>query len=93
MSNPPDPEDSALREAMVARLEIEQLGDAGSEKQITDALAALNGVSEVKIEKDAVFVTYDPLLTTEKKIEAAIRSGGNIVKAATTDTEAPHPRL
>ena len=46
-----------MREAMVARLEIEQLGDAGSEKQITDALAALKGVSEVKIEKDAVFVT------------------------------------
>ena len=58
---------------MVARLEIEQLGDAASEKQITDAVKALNGVTDVKVEKDALFVTYDPLITTEKKIEAAVR--------------------
>ena len=66
MSNPTDPEDSALSEPMVARLEIEQLGDATSEKKITDAVKALNGVRDVKVEKDALFVTYDPLITTEK---------------------------
>ena len=65
---------------MVARLEIEQLGDAASEKQITDAVTALNGVTDVKVEKDALFVTYDPLITTEKKIEAAVRSSGSTVK-------------
>jgi hypothetical protein len=36
---------------MVARLEIEQLGDAASEKQITDAVKALNGVTDVKVER------------------------------------------
>jgi copper chaperone CopZ len=92
MSNPTDPESSALSEPMVARLEIEQLGDAASEKQITDAVKALNGVTDVKVEKDALFVTYDPLITTEKKIEAAVRSSGSTVKAAGTDTEEPHPR-
>ena len=55
MSNPTDPENSVLSEPMVARLEIEQLGDAASEKQITDAVTALNGVSNVKVEKDALF--------------------------------------
>ena len=90
MSNPTDPENSAF-EPMVARLEIEQLGDAASEKQITDAVKALNGVTDVKVEKDALFVTYDPLITTEKKIEAAVRSSGSTVKAAGTDTEGPRP--
>jgi len=37
MSNPTDPGNSALSEPMVARLEIEQLGDAASEKQILAA--------------------------------------------------------
>ena len=92
MSNPTDPENSALNEPMVARLKIEQLGNATSEKQITDAVTALNGVKDVKVEKDALFVTYDPLVTTEKKIEAAVRSGGSTVKGAETDTEGPHPR-
>jgi len=36
-------------------------------------------------------VTYDPLATSEKKIEEAVRASGNTVKAATTDTETPHP--
>jgi copper chaperone CopZ len=88
MSNPTDPGNSALSEPM----EIEQLGDAASEKQIADAIKALNGVTDVKVEKDALFVTYDPLITTEKKIEAAVRSSGSTVKAAGTDTEGPHPR-
>jgi copper chaperone CopZ len=87
MSNPTNPENAALSELMVARLEIEQLGDATSEKQITDAVTALNGVKDVKVENEALFVTYDPLNTTEKKIEAAVRSSGGAVKAAGTDTE------
>ena len=91
MSNPTDPENAALSEPMVARLEIEQLGDAAREKQITDAVTALSGVKDVKV-KDALFVTYDPLITTEKKIEAAVRSSRSTVKAAGTDTEGPHPR-
>jgi copper chaperone CopZ len=91
MSNPTDPGNSALGEPMVARLEIEQLGDAANEKQITDAVKALNGVTDVKVEKDAFFVTYDPLITTEKNIEAAVRSSGSTFKAAGTDTEGPHP--
>jgi hypothetical protein len=54
MSNPTDPGNSALGEPMVARLEIEQLGDAASEKQITDAIKALNGVTDVKREGRAL---------------------------------------
>lgn len=92
MNNPTDPENSALSELMVARLEIEQLGDPTSEKQITNAVIALNGVKDVKVENDALFITYDPLITAEKKIEAAVRSSGGAVKAAGTDTEGPHPR-
>ena len=92
MSNPTESENSALSEPMVARLEIEQLGDATSEKKITDAVKALNGVRDVKVEKEALFVTYDPLITTEKKIEAAVRSSGSTVKAAGTDTKGPHTR-
>ena len=92
MNNPTDPENSALSELMVARLEIEQLGDPTSEKQITDAVNALNGVKDVKVEKDALFITYDPLITAEKKIEAAVRSSGGVVKTAGTDTEGPHPQ-
>jgi len=38
-----------------------------------------------------MYVTYDPFDTTEKKIEEAVRASGNTVKAATTDTETPHP--
>jgi len=54
-------------------------------------VTALPGVREVKIENGAMYVTYDPLDTAEKKIEEAVRASGNTVKAATTDTESPHP--
>jgi len=53
----------------------------------------LDGVLETKIEKGALHVSYDPLTTTEKKIEQAIRSTGTIIKAVTTDTESAHPDL
>jgi copper chaperone CopZ len=92
MSNPSDPENSALSELMVARLEIEQLGDAARENGITNAVAALTGVREVTIAKGALHVTYDPLVTTEGKIEEAVRSSGNTVKGTAVDTETPQPR-
>ena len=84
-------ETAALGETMVVRIEIEEIGVAANEKEMTDAVTALPGVREVKIENGAMYVTYDPLNTAEKKIEEAVRASGNTVKAATTDTESPHP--
>ena len=78
---------------MVARIEIEELGDPAHQKKITDAVAALDGVIESKIEKGALHVSYDPLATTEKKIEQVIRSTGTAIKAVATDTEGAHPDL
>jgi copper chaperone CopZ len=89
----PDHADSTLTETMVARIEIEELGDPGRQKEITDALEALNGVTETKIEKGALHVSYDPLVTSEKKIEETVRSTGAAIKAAATDTESAHPDL
>ena len=82
-----------MSEAMASRIEIEELGDPARQRKITDAVGALGGVIEVKIENDALHVSYDPLATTEKKIEQAVRSTGNTVKAAATDTKTPHPDL
>jgi copper chaperone CopZ len=91
MKEEKDQESSGLDEVMVARVEIGGIGVAASEKEITDSASALPGVREVKIENGAIYVTYDPLATSEKKIEEAVRASGNTVKIATTDTEAPHP--
>ena len=85
--------DSTLIETMAARIEIKQLGDPAHQKKITDAVEALDGVIEVKIEKGALHASYDPLSTSEKKIEEAIRSTGTAIKAAATDTETAHPDL
>ena len=93
MKNKPDPVDSSLSETMAARIEIEGLGDPARQKKITDAVETLDGVIETKIEKGALHVSYDPLATTEKKIEQAVRSTGMIIKAAATDTEDAHPDL
>ena len=93
MKNKSDPPDSSLSETMAARIEIKELGDPAQQKKITDAVAALDGVIETKIEKGALHVSYDPLATTEKKIEQAIRSSGTTIKAAATDTEGAHPDL
>jgi copper chaperone CopZ len=90
MKEQPDHADSTLSETMVARIEIQQLGDPSYQKEITDAVDSLDGVIEVKIEKGALHVSYDPLATSEKKIEEAIRSTGSTVKAAATDTETAH---
>jgi len=93
MKEEPNQHDSSLSETMVARIEIQQLGDPGRQKKITDAVEALDGVIELKIEKGALHVSYDPLPTSEKKIEKAVRSTGNTVKATATDRETPHPDL
>lgn len=90
MKNKPDPTGSSLSETMAARIEIKELGDPARQKKITDAVAALDGVIETKIAKGALHVSYDPLATTEKKIEQAIRSTGTTIKAAATDTEDAH---
>src|SRR5262245_12421924 len=78
---------------MAARIEIKELGDPAHQKKITDAVEVLDGVIETKIEKGALHVSYDPLTTTEKKIEQAICSTGTTIKAAVTDTEGAHPDL
>jgi hypothetical protein len=85
--------DSSLSETMAARIEINELGDPAHQKQITDAVEAMDGVIETKIENDALHVSYDPLTTTEKKIEQAIRSTGTTIKTAATDMEGAHPDL
>jgi len=91
MNEEKEQESSALDEVMVARIEIEGIGVAANEKEMTDCVTGLPGVRQVKIENGAMYVTYDPLATSEKKIEEAVRASGNTVKAATTDTETPHP--
>jgi hypothetical protein len=78
---------------MAARIEIKEPRDPVRQKEMTDAVKALDGLIETKIEKGAVHVSYDRLATTEKKIEQAIRSTGTTIKAAATDTEGAHPDL
>jgi copper chaperone CopZ len=85
--------DSTLTETMVARIEVQDIGDPSREKEITEAVEALNGVIQFKIEKGALHVSYDPLTTTEKKIEQAVRSTGSTVKAAATERETAHADL
>jgi hypothetical protein len=93
MKSKPDAANSTLNETMAARIEIKELGDPAHQKKITDAVEALDGVLETKIEKGALHVSYDPLATTEKKIEQVIRSTGTNIKGAATDTEGAHPDL
>jgi len=93
MKNKTDQADSSLSETMAARIEIKELGDPARQKKITDAVQALDGVIETKIAKGALHVSYDPLTTTEKKIEHAIRSTGATINATATDTEGAHPEL
>ena len=93
MKKEPDRADSSLRETMAARIEVKELGDPARQKEITDTIEALDGVIEIKIEKGALHVSYDPLATSEKKIEQAIRSTGTTVNAAATHTEGAHPDL
>ena len=78
---------------MAARIEVNNVGDPAHQKKITDAVEALDGVIEAKIEKGALHVSYDPLETTEKKIEQAIRSTGTTIKTAAIGTEGAHPDM
>jgi len=84
---------SGLSETMVARIEIKELGDPAHQSKKADAVMALNGVIESKIEKAALHVSYDPLATTQKKIEQAVRSTGSTVKATTAGSEGAGPDL
>jgi flagellar capping protein FliD len=93
MKNKPEPAYSSLRETMAARIEINELDDPVRQKEISDAVKALDAVIETKIENGALHVSYDPLATSEKKIEQAIRSTGTTINAAATDTEGVHPDL
>jgi hypothetical protein len=93
MKEEPDRSQPSLSETMVARIEIKELGDPASERKMTDAILALDGVIEARIQKGALHVSYDPLATTEKKIEEAVRSTGNTIKTAATDTETARPDL
>jgi len=93
MKKESDHADSSLSEPMAARIEIEELDDPARHKEIADAVGAVDGVIETKIEKGALHVSFDPLATTEKKIEEAVRSTGSTVKAAAADRETPHPDL
>ena len=93
MKEEPDPAVSSLVETMAARIEINELGDPARQKEIIYAVEALDGVIETKIEKGALHLSYDPLVTSETKIEQAIRSTGTTVEAAATGTEGPHPDL
>jgi copper chaperone CopZ len=86
-----DKDRAALDATMVARIKSEGVGSSTQEKAITDALNAIDGVQEVNIENGAIHVTYDPLQTTEKKIEESIRASGNSVTSAETDSETPGP--
>lgn len=89
MSEETDRDRAALDATMVSRIESEGLGSPTHEKAITDALNTIDGVQKVIIENGAIHVTYDPLKTTEKKIEELIRASGNRVKSGATDTETP----
>ena len=91
MKQEPDHARLGSSETMVARLEIEELGDPAREREMIDAVVALEGVVEAKIAKGALHISYDPLATTEKKLEQAVRGTGNTVKAAATETA--HPEL
>jgi copper chaperone CopZ len=91
MGEESDYADSSLSETMVARIEIKEIGDPTRQREITDAVEALDGVIEIKIAKGALHVSYDPLATSEKKIEQAICSTGTTIKAAATETAQPDP--
>jgi copper chaperone CopZ len=93
MKEKSDQAHSSLTETMASRIEIKDLGDPARQKEITRAVLALDGVIEAKIENGALHVSYDPLATSENKIEQAVRSTGSTVKAAATDTETAHPDL
>ncbi|PYK42315.1 MAG: hypothetical protein DME46_11345 [Verrucomicrobia bacterium] len=82
MSEETDQGQAELTTNMVARIESDGVGSPVRERAITDALSAIDGVSEVRIATGAIHVTYDPLKTSEKNIEESIRASGNDVAGA-----------
>jgi copper chaperone CopZ len=82
---------AALVATMVARIESDGVGSPTHEKAITEALDSIDGVADVSMENGAIHVTYDPLQTTEKKIEESIRASGNSITSAASDSETPRP--
>jgi hypothetical protein len=93
MNEKPDHDHSSPSETMTARIEVNELGDPVRQREITDAITAMDRVIEVNLAKGVLYISYDPLSASEKKIEQAVRSSGNVVKAAATDTETAHPDL
>ena len=91
MSEETDKNWAALVATMVARIESDGVGSPAHEKTITDTLNTIDGVQDVNIDNGAIHVTYDPLQTTEKRIEDSIRASGNSVTSAETDSEIPRP--
>jgi copper chaperone CopZ len=71
----------SLEPPMVARFEVNDLGSPVVQKKITDALEAIDGVSEVTIALNAVHVRYDPIEISEKRLRETIQHTGASVKA------------
>jgi hypothetical protein len=67
MKPQPDQSDSTLTETMSAKIDIEDLNDPALGKAIIDAVSTIEGVLEAKIEKGALYVCYDPLVTNGKE--------------------------
>ncbi len=93
MNDEPHRSDTNLTVTMGARIDIEPVSDPAGEKRISDAVSALEGVTDFRIENGVVHVGYDPLTTSETKIAHAVSAAGGKVKAADSETEAPHPDL
>jgi hypothetical protein len=91
MNNQAERASSDPTESMIAKIEIDRAGDPTFEKEVTDRVTALEGVTDAKVEKGALHVSYDVLATTEKKIEQAVQSAGGKVKDVDVDTERPRP--
>jgi copper chaperone CopZ len=83
----------SLEARMVARFEVKDLGSPVVQKQISDALSAIQGVCDTSIEQDAIQITYDPLQTTEIHLRQAIESTGHRISAAQAAPETPHADL
>jgi hypothetical protein len=92
MSEEPSRADSSLRETMAARIGIKELGDPAGQKEINDAVEALDRVIEIKIKNAALYVSR-----SASHIRKENRAGYSLhrtsIKAAATDTKAAHPDL
>jgi hypothetical protein len=54
MNEKPEHAHSSLSETMTARIEINELGDPVRQREITDAITAMDGVIEVNLAKGAL---------------------------------------